>query len=313
LISFWELVSLIGIVSHWDIDGIASAAMLATAFGVSRDYIRLSSTTKVYDYFKELKKAKADEIYITDLNIGEDVLNKILKENRKCSVGIHIVDHHIWDDALISSARGCPNMEMIISQSAECASKLLRQTVLRGYQLPPHIEDLVRLAEDDDAFSNKFDLTSKWRIILRWGDWDIRYRTLESWIDGYIWPSWAQSFYEQAMSEYEELMEKAAQTAELFNVDEKKIVFLYPSEKIHPGDLQSFFEKKKSMGADIYVFVYGKGISLRSRNLDVSLLAKAMGGGGHKYAAGVNLREPEDKESIKRRIFSVFRRIYSRG
>jgi oligoribonuclease NrnB/cAMP/cGMP phosphodiesterase (DHH superfamily) len=306
------MMELIGIISHWDIDGIASAAMLATAFGVSREYIKLSSTTKIYDYFKEVKKAKVSEVYIADLNPGAEIAEKIVKENKKCQMNIHWIDHHIWDEEAYGIMKQCPNVEIILSQSSECTSKLIRQTVLRGYQLPPHIEDLIRLAEDDDTYSNKYELTPKWRIILRWGDWSIRYKTLESWIDGYIWPSWAQSFYEQAQKEYSKLMEKAAETAEHSTLEEKKVIFLYPSEKIHPGDLQGYLEQKRGDKADVYVFVYHKGISLRSKTLDVSLVAKAMGGGGHKYAAGVNLKEAEDKESLKKKIASVFKKIYSK-
>lgn len=306
------MIALIGIISHWDIDGIASATMLATAFGVSKDYIRLSSTTKIYDYYKELRKAKIDELYIADLNPGQEVVEKIVKDNKKHQINIHWIDHHIWDDEIYNKMKQSPNIELILSQSTECASKLIRQTVLRGYNLSPHIEDLIKLAEDDDTYSNRYELTPKWRIILRWGDWSIRYKTLESWIDGYIWPSWAQSYYEQALGEYKQLMEKAAETAEHSTFGEKKIIFVYPNEKVHPGDLQGYLEQKTGDKADVYVFVYRKGISLRSKTIDVSLLAKAMGGGGHRYAAGVNLVEPEDKESLKKKIAMIFKKIYSK-
>ncbi|MEM3229259.1 MAG: DHHA1 domain-containing protein [Fervidicoccaceae archaeon] len=305
---------MIGIISHWDIDGIASAAMLATTLGVSKDNIRLSSTTKTHYYLKELKKARAKEIYIADLNPGPDIAELILKETtKKCQTRIHWIDHHLWDDDTLETLKLCSNIELILSPSAECTSKLIIQTVLRGYDIPSHLLDLMNLAEDDDTYSNKYELTPKWRIILRWGDWEIRYKTLESWIDGYIWPKWAQEFYEKAHREYRELMEKAIGTAEYSLFDEKRIIFLYPSEKIHPGDLQRFVEERSGSKADVYVFVYKKGISLRSKTVDVSLLAKAMGGGGHKYAAGVILREPlEDKESIKQRIVSIFKKIYQR-
>jgi len=302
---------LIGIISHWDIDGIASAAMLASSLGVSRERIRLSSTTKIFDYFRELRKEKVAEIYIADLNPGHEIAMQIVKENRKHPVNVHWVDHHLWDEEALEILRSSPNIELILSPSSECASKLMSQTILRGYELPLHMQDLIRLAEDDDTFSNKYELTSKWRIVLRWGDWSIRYRTLESWIDGYIWPPWAQSYYEQAYKEYRELMEEAVNTAEISLLDEKKVAFLYPNEKVHPGDLQKYVEEKGEARADVYVFMYKKGISLRSKTIDVSLLAKAMGGGGHKYAAGVNFKEPlEDKEGIKSRIASALKKLY---
>jgi nanoRNase/pAp phosphatase (c-di-AMP/oligoRNAs hydrolase) len=89
-------------------------------------------------------------------------------------------------------------------------------------------------------------------------------------------------------------------------------VFAYPNERIHPGDLQVFIEKKTGNIADAYVFFYNKGVSLRSGSIDVSKIAKELGGGGHKRAAGATLQS-EERESLKQRIISFFAKMVKRS
>ncbi len=301
-----------GIVSHWDIDGIASAAILAHQYGIPIDNIKLSSTSKIFDYYKKLVKNKVNHIFITDLNPSAPVVKNITdkKIQKKYKTGITWIDHHEWQPELIKLLSSNSHIKLYVEPEATCTAKIIIEQVLVGEKIPDQHLLLAEMAEDDDTFSNKLDLTRKWRLLLRWGDWKLRYRTLESWIEGIIWPPWAEIEYEEAYKEYEKLMERTYTTMEMRKIDDAVVVFAYPHQKLHPGDLQSYIEERTGSIADVYVFIYDKGVSLRSKSVDVSKIAQMLGGGGHRRAAGASIREEEkNRENLKNRIINILKRL----
>jgi oligoribonuclease NrnB/cAMP/cGMP phosphodiesterase (DHH superfamily) len=299
-----------GIVSHWDIDGIASAAILAHTYAITIDNIYLSSTNKIFDYYKKLKKKKVNHVFITDLNPSASIAKKFSEEKK--GGGITWIDHHEWHPDAIELLSKKHNVKLMVDPNQPCTARIIVDRLLDRINIPEPFIMLSELAEDDDTFSNRIELTMKWRLLLRWGDWSFRYRVLESWIDGIIWPEWAEIEYEKVYTEYKKLLEKTFATLEIKKIGDSIVVFAYPNERIHPGDLQVFIEKKTGNIADAYVFFYNKGVSLRSGSIDVSKIAKELGGGGHKRAAGATLQS-EERESLKQRIISFFAKMVKRS
>ncbi|AFH43178.1 phosphoesterase, DHHA1 [Fervidicoccus fontis Kam940] len=298
-----------GIISHWDIDGIASAVILSINYGIPTRNIKLSSTIKIDKYFNEISKNKVQNVFITDLNPSFQIAENIIKIAEKKKIKLVWIDHHAWDEEAKNflKTRGA---EIIVDEKASCAAELVKN-YLYGEQRPPsYIEDVLKLAIDDDTFSNKYEMTYKWRVLLRWGDWSIRYKTLESWIDGYIWPKWAQREFERIDLEYKKLIKSAIEASEYVQTEQGVIAFISSSEKLHPGDIVRELESEGKRPADLYVFIYDKGISLRSHKINVLQIASALGGGGHPYAAGISLIDDvQDKESIKSKIINLLKRL----
>ncbi len=298
-----------GIVSHWDIDGIASAALVSYYYGIPFENIKLSSTNMIMKYIRELTSSGANHIFVLDLNLNtklaSDLIGFINKKRRSRSIGLTLVDHHEWSLDVINMLSESSRTITLVDNNMSCTAKIIIDKLLKNKQIRQEHLMLAEMAEDDDLFLNRIPLTSKWRLLLRWGDWTLRYRTLESWIDGIIWPEWAEIEYEKAHKEYDMLLENAVKTAETALVDGNKILFVYPDQKIHPGDLQAYIEKNQNTVYDLYVFVYGKGVSLRSDKFDVSQMARLLGGGGHKKAAGAIIGV-SDKNKIKMKIINVF-------
>ncbi|MEM4475352.1 MAG: hypothetical protein QW405_02950, partial [Fervidicoccaceae archaeon] len=85
-----------GIISHWDIDGLASAVLVARYLNVDPSNIRLSSTGSVEKFVKELFKAGVGRIFVLDLNPDAEALREILKRARSRGRGLVIIDHHEW-------------------------------------------------------------------------------------------------------------------------------------------------------------------------------------------------------------------------
>jgi len=296
-----------GIVSHWDVDGIASAALVAHYFGIPLENIRLSSTSRIHVFAKELLKSGINHLFILDLNPNFTVANKIVSGRGKKKYGLTWVDHHQWHSEALELVKAQPNCRVIINPNAACTALLVAEKLLGDVHLKDAHRLLVEIAIDDDTFSDKLQLTRRWRILLRWGDWSLRYRVLEDWIDGIVWPEWAEIEYERVSKEYEKLLAKALDTIEISSVGGIRVLFAYPDEKVHPGDLQRTIESSTGQQADMYVFIYDKGVSFRSRVLDVSLVAKMLGGGGHSRAAGA--RVEGEKESIKNSILKAVWRV----
>ena len=291
-----------GVISHWDIDGIASAAILAHYMGVPIENIRLSSTGRIHVFFKELLNAGVNRIYILDLNPNFTVASRIASESSVKHEVIWI-DHHRWHDEALDVVRGCRNHRLIVDPESPCTAIMIATELLRDVELKDPHKLMLRLAIDDDTFNDKLELTRRWRMLLRWGDWSLRYKILEDWIDGIIWPSWAEREYERVRGDYERLLAKALGTIEIANASGFKILFAYPDEKIHPGDLQRAIENIAKERADVYVFIYERGVSLRSNILDVSRIAKMLGGGGHRNAAGAKMNT--DRENVKNIIINL--------
>jgi len=300
-----------GIVAHWDIDGIASAVLIARHYNIPIDNIRLSSTSRVYKFVKELVSIGLNHIFVLDLNLNEKVTRDIARLTRKRGIGITIVDHHEWSQSTLEFVESLHNLRLILGSSYPCTAKLVHDSILSSAPLREEYKLLLDMAIDDDTYSNKIPLTSKWRVLLRWGDWGLRYRTLEYWLDGLVWPEWAEIEFQKIWKEYERLIYAAVESVEDASVEGTRILFVYPDQKVHPGDLQHYLENIVEKKADVYVFVYGKSVSLRSAKLNVAEIARILGGGGHKKAAGASLNV-SDKSSIKNTIISLFSRAFSK-
>ena len=300
-----------GIVAHWDIDGIASAVLVAQHYNIPIDNIRLSSTSKIHKFVKELVSVGLNHIFILDLNPNEKIIREIARVTRKRGTGVTIVDHHEWDQSTLEFVESLHNLRLVLNSSSPCTAKLVHDSILSNAPLREEYKLLLDMAVDDDTYSNRIPLTSKWRVLLRWGDWSLRYRTLESWLDGLVWPEWAEIEFQKVWKEYEQLLSTAVKSAEDANVEGMRILFVYPDQKVHPGDLQHYLEKIAKKQADVYIFVYGKSVSLRSAKLNVAEIARVLGGGGHKKAAGASLNV-SDKTSVKNTIISLFSRAFSK-
>jgi len=297
-----------GIVAHWDIDGLASAVLVAKHYGVPLDSIRLSATGRAQKFVKELLSAGANHVFVLDISFGEGSLKDLAKNLKKHKAGMTVVDHHVWEASALELADSLHNIRLVLNSSAPCTAQIVYDELLSRPPLRSELRTLLEMAVDDDTYSNKMQLTSKWRVLLRWGDWDFRYKVLEALMEGVLWPEWAERMFQEVWSEYSKLLGEAAKTAELAEVGDVRVLFAYPDQRVHPGDLHYYLENVAEKKADLYVLVYGKSVSLRSAKINVAEVAKALGGGGHEKAAGASLRE-HDEKSVKSVLLSLLKKI----
>ncbi|MGC9121768.1 MAG: DHH family phosphoesterase, partial [Thermogladius sp.] len=162
------------------------------------------------------------------------------------------------------------------------------------------VEELLKLSYDDDFFLNKYELTVRWRRVLRWYGWEVRYKALESFKRRDLAPAWMIELYNREVSVvYENLIREAIARMDIVEKDGFRImIFPDVDPRVHPGEIVDVSEKN-GLVAHLYIVRYPRGVSLRSDYIDVSSIARDLGGGGHARAAGipgeVNLRAVLDK------------------
>ncbi len=294
-------------ISHGDLDGVVSAALIARY--TDNVAIRLSATSALPKVIEsamfDIVVKGADTIIISDLNpnIGNyRRISDIIEQYIKAGVKVVWLDHHNWPEGIIDEYHKM-GVEVIVDTKRVAAEIVLEYlSKIIGEQVnDKYAKALVELAIDDDKFLNRNPLTVKWRRLLRWYNWEFRRRTVKAFALGDLWPSWAQEAYDKIKDEYEYLLSKTIENTRIVNVKGYRLVVIPPpSDKIHPGDIQLELARRGISG-DIYVIIYSKGISLRSTSIDVSTIARALGGGGHAYSAGAPI-ETVDVDSIVKTI-----------
>ncbi len=278
------------VISHWDLDGLAGATVFNRVMRIDRTF--LSAITAITKYLLQAIRAIGSngEIWISDLNPQRGQvpeLRNMLVEARRRNIKIYWFDHHEWDKSVYDTIIGFEDVLWYRVDTLTTASEL----VARYFDIAEDrdIRRLLDLAFDDDFFLNRYELTIMWRRVLRWYDWPIRYKALESFIKGNYKPMWMIDLYNREVKTlYENLMREAIAHADTYYTRNglKLIVFPDVDPKVHPGELV-WIAKKNNLLADVYIIRYPRGISLRSDYIDVSMIAKMLGGGGHRNAAGI--------------------------
>ncbi len=274
------------IVSHWDVDGIASAAIAVRNGARIVKLAALSALPKIVeDAVLTAERENIDTVLVADLNPSR-WQRRLIETSLDYaeSIGVRIVwlDHHEWDPVLRDELHEL-GVELHID-TGRVSAELVAEHV--GCD-DPVCRRLITMARDDDLFLNRDRLAVKWRRLLRWYGWRVRYNAVRDWARGILWPSWVQPLWEQLSSEYERLMNETLRSARLHRVGGLTVLTVKAvSDKLHPGEVHAQLVSH-GLEADIYAIIYENGVSLRSETLPLACIARILGGGGHEHAAGI--------------------------
>lgn len=292
------------VISHWDLDGIISAALIVRHRLSKNEYntrVRLSTINalakNLYIFLnKQLMKEPHNHLIILDLNPlkdGYELIRNALEVAIDYGIRVYWIDHHSWNGSIMEDLEAL-GVEIVLDKNKVTAEIIAKIFNLRDR----YSKDLVELARDDDLFLNRYEYTIYWRRILRWFDWNVRYKALQSFIAGDIWPEWARGLYGQIHGHYSKLMEKALTNTVVKDYGGFRVAISYSiDQRLHAGEIQDMLIKN-DIRADIYIVVYPNAISLRSNVVDVSDIARRFGGGGHPKASGIPLNSPSPDKVI---------------
>ncbi len=289
------------VVTHTDLDGIASAAIYLRLAGLDPETDAHVVFTEPYKLHRVLKQApKARRLVIADLGPNASTINEIVSQLAKLRSGgvqVEWYDHHRWQAEWLEKLRSA-GVKVYVDVTTCAAGVVAKYAPLEvGVEADEFTVRLASITCAADLWVWNEPMAGRlYRVIERYhgrrGDkW--RRMILKGFYEGALW--WPE--LEDALQEYLRLefagFEKSLKNTIVVEEAGCRIVGVLkprgpPSTSILASSLLSRFS------ADIAVIVRrrGRGISLRSRRVNVREVAYKLGGGGHPRAAGAPLEMP---------------------
>lgn len=279
------------IITHTDLDGIASAALIIKHLRgtkVEEVDIRFAQPNRLH---RALKGLSCSRLYICDLSINKTTYLPVVEELRRLvgsGTKIYWFDHHIWDDSWIEELRGL-GIKLYVNSSTCTAGLIALYLDLKD----PGSHALVRATCSNDLWMFNDPLGSflsryvackkgnKWRkhLINKLIDFDGE-------IDEEILRC-AEAVVDRDLT----IMDKALKNSIVVNVNGVRIVFTMKyTDESSISYLAHYLMSKTE--ADIAIVCKENGLSIRSKDLNIRDLAVRLGGGGHPKAAGAPFKLP---------------------
>ncbi|WP_460123227.1 DHH family phosphoesterase [Stetteria hydrogenophila] len=288
------------VVTHTDLDGVASAAVYLRIAGLEPD-----EATVVFAEPYNLHEAvggyaeymeKGDVLAVMDLGVNRSVLDSLVSTVQDLlgrGVEVEWYDHHVWGpEAERFKSMG---VKLFVDRST-CATGVVAKyaPTVKGVEADGYIRELVAAVCAADLWRWDHHLAPKlFRILGRRGEDEWRSRLLEKLYSGTLWDEEMQQKLEDYVNRELKGFSKILSTAKVkVGRSGCRVVVARkdegpPSNSIVGSTLLYRFQ------ADIAVIARPNGaISLRSRRVNVERIASMLGGGGHPRAAGARLRLP---------------------
>ncbi len=277
------------VVAHADVDGLAAAAILvrwARSEGkeASWDVVGVRGLYRVLvARMREALGAPArTAVVVADVapRAGDAyVYASLVRPGR---VDLVWVDHHEWPEAArraLSSAGA-----LLVLDAGDVAAALACRLV--GCWGDPASARLVELARHDDGCRRDPEgLAERWRVVLRSLPPDALGRVVGDLARGDLWPRWADELYRGRREAYER--EVASTRVEVYEHEGVRVAVATPPPSVSPCDLDLAGVLPGPGEADVVVVLYPRSVSIRTwGDVSADCVARRMGGGGHRGAAG---------------------------
>ena len=307
-------------ISHDDMDGKMCNVVLDYFYKnvdhVNTNYKEVNDLVKCFIDSGEYEKY--DILYITDISVNKEVADKLQKlHHENESITIRLIDHHKNLEWLNEY-----NWSTIYSKDnvmeTKCGTKLLLESLLDNDFVTVDITD-VKLQQD--SFKNLINLvdlvdkydTWKWKEIncieakqlndlmniIGFSDLYIdltttNYNVYET-IDNYSY------ILELEQRKINNIIKDKINEIKVINLKGYKAGVIYLENYISEV-CNSICEMCSDIDLVIAINLSNKTVSLRSveEDVDVSVIAKKYGGGGHKHASGFQINSDIDKYIIKK-------------
>lgn len=292
------------VITHTDLDGIVAAAVYLRLAGAKLGVdavVHFAEPYKLHKVLSQIDAYNTTRVAIMDLgpnttNFG-DVAEK-LKELIRRDVVVEWYDHHRWYDEWINQLKDI-GVHLYIDTST-CAAGVVAKYAVEELeaQSDEHIKELVAATCAADLWRWDNPLATKlYRVVDRYkgrkGDaW--KRKLVIGFSEGSLW--WPE--LDEALEEYLKLEFEGFTKALRSVIVGDKAGCRFVVVLKHPGPPAASIIGNSLVdryGADFVVIVRrggSKGISLRSKVVNVREIAVKLGGGGHPRAAGAPLNMP---------------------
>lgn len=279
------------VITHTDLDGIASA-VLVVKYLRSRGVGDVKTVlTQPHNLHLILRRLKCGEVYLCDLGINHTTYNSILSEVRRLrdeGTSIYWFDHHIWQSDWIDRLLelGVKLYVDVSTCSAGVVANALK--LLDGNSLK-----LVSATCSNDLWIfNDYlgNFLSRYVVCRSGSKWRKHLINSLSTFDGSLSDEivrCAEDIMDRDLRVFNSVIKKSV----IFDVKGVKIALVMKEwEESSTSYIAHFLMSR--VNADIVV-VYKEGsLSIRSNDFNVRELAVRLGGGGHSKAAGAPFKTP---------------------
>ncbi len=289
----------VAVVTHVDLDGVAAAAIYHRGRGLrpgADTVVLFTEPHKLPKTLRSIDPGSVERVALMDLGPNNDTIAGIYAAVERLSgrgVYVEWFDHHRWREEWVAAVRGA-GATLYIDHST-CAAGVVASRVAAGDEFSSRLASAACAADlwrwDDPLAGRLYRVVERFRG--RRGDkW--RRSMLEEFVRGVMW--WSE--LDEALREYLgrefRSFNEALRSVRIREAGGCRLAVTLknpgpPNASIIAAGIMSRFN------ADVVAVVRkrgSRGVSLRSRNVDVRLIAQWLGGGGHPRAAGAPLHAP---------------------
>ncbi len=292
--------SRIVMVAHYDLDGLASAALLARwarrhgigftvaacgARGLQRCLRRLLG---------ELAKPPRPVLVVADITPSPEALGLLAAVSRHVEAVVW-VDHHVWPPGLEERLWSL-GAHVLHDRGDVAAALVCRLLDCWSDVVSRELVDLAR--RDDNCSEDPTGLSDRWRLVLRYLHPREASRVVEALRRGDLWPGWAREVYEARYQEYVEQLRRTR--VHVYTVEGVRVAVLVPPPIVAACDIKKAGLEPED--ADAVAILYPGGVSLKTRRVDASCVARVLGGGGHEHTAGAPRRTLQPPDHVAREV-----------
>ncbi|MCE4600344.1 MAG: DHHA1 domain-containing protein [Desulfurococcales archaeon] len=290
------------IVTHTDLDGAgsAAAALIAYGRGIDESTILFAEPYNLDEVLSSLSGNldSGDRIVVSDLGPNRDSIDNVLRlvgEFTGQGVAVDWYDHHIWPDEWREAMRRA-GVRLTIDTST-CATGVVARYATK-YNETEYTEYLKELestvcAADlwrwDHPLAPKLFRVADTRYNEGSNEW--RRKLIAKFSQGVLWDEELDEKLQEYLNRELENFNKIISTTVVAE-GECRVAAAF-KERGPPANSFIGASLLSRYNADIAVIIRGNGgLSLRSRGVNVQIVALSLGGGGHPRAAGARLDIP---------------------
>ncbi len=288
------------LISHIsDIDGVSPVILLKLT-KVEFDYI-LKEPHEMDEFVEELLKEDLNSyqnIYITDLALSENFYKKIKESGY--AYKFKIFDHH-------KTHLFAKNYENVVIDIEECGTTLFYNYLSKKYKFKKIVEDYIKHVKNLDLWLwvEKFDFMAKelgniFDLYGRNTYIEEMYQKLKRG-KKFKWNKFENKILKIEKDTVDRYLKK--KDKELYKIEYDGYLIGAVFSERYRSELGNYLSRIHPELDLVVMINMSGGLSLRTeKDIDISILAQKLNGGGHKKACGAPIEE-EVKESILRNIF----------
>ena len=317
--SFEKEEIIISVSHEEDIDGIASSSIILRFIGF--DYLFLTNYhLSKWRYFTERVKKLCSEfrgksinvrIYITDLNLKPFMIRSLDNSLSNCPLKkVYWIDHHKWDSESIDLVNSLGYFTAYGDKNFSATENLVNYL---NVSEDPVASVLAYLSRDSDFGLMKHILTQPLTNVIRYIVYVSKNKLLlkklvKKFSRGVLWDPEINSIWINSIEYIDNALEETLRSIRFVEINNKRILFASAnpvlSSKLVLGNISD-------AKFDLAVMIYTNGsvtISRGRNDIDCSVIAKAMGGGGHEHIAGAQI-DPRIARDFNKAIAMIAEKI----